>query len=168
MLDELRNVDWLPRSVRKNMRDVETAINQLEQKLGRPPSEGEIAKHLKITLNDYHEMLGDCGGHQLLYYEDFHDAEAGDHFLDRFITDDTSDPIRALLEGDFRSCLIEAIESLPDREKTLMGLYYEQELNLKEIGAVMNVTESRVCQIHSQAIARLRAFMKEQSWTGAV
>ncbi len=169
MLDELRSADWLPRSARKNMRDVETAIAALEQKLGRQPSESEVARHLNLSLDDYYEMLDDCGGHQLVYYEDFHDGESGnEHFLDRFVKDDSGDPIRGLLEGDFREALIEAIDSLPEREKMLMGLYYEQELNLKEIGAVMNVSESRVCQLHSQAIGRLRAALKEQSWTGVV
>ena len=73
-----------------------------------------------------------------------------------------------MLEGDFRDALIDAIDSLPDREKMLLGLYYEQELNLKEIGAVMSVSESRVCQLHSQAVARLRATLREKSWTGTV
>lgn len=167
MIDELRNADWLPRSIRKNMRDVEGAINQLEQVLGRPPTEGEVAKHLKMSLDDYYDMLGECSGHQLLYYEDFHESEGGDHFLDRFLQDDSGNPIKGLLDSNFRETLIEAIENLPEREQILMGLYYEQELNLKEIGAVMNVSESRVCQLHSQAIARLRAYMKEQLWTGA-
>ncbi|HQN64439.1 MAG TPA: RNA polymerase sigma factor FliA [Methylophilus sp.] len=169
MLDELRSADWLPRSARKNMRDVEAAIAALEQKLGRQPSESEVAKHLGLSLEDYYEMLEDCGGHQLVYYEDFHDGEnSNEHFLDRFVKDDSGDPIRGLLEGDFREALVDAIDSLPEREKILMGLYYEQELNLKEIGAVMNVSESRVCQLHSQAVARLRAALKEQSWTGVV
>jgi len=167
MIDELRNADWLPRSIRKNMRDVEGAINKLEQVLGRPPTEGEVAKHLKMSLDDYYDMLGECSGHQLLYYEDFHESEGGDHFLDRFLQDDSGNPIKGLLDSNFRETLIEAIENLPEREQILMGLYYEQELNLKEIGAVMNVSESRVCQLHSQAIARLRAYMKEQLWTGA-
>lgn len=167
MIDELRNADWLPRSIRKNMRDVEGAINQLEQVLGRPPTEGEVAKQLKMSLDDYYDMLGECSGHQLLYYEDFHESEGGDHFLDRFLQDDSGNPIKGLLDSNFRETLIEAIENLPEREQILMGLYYEQELNLKEIGAVMNVSESRVCQLHSQAIARLRAYMKEQLWTGA-
>ncbi|MCB4812321.1 RNA polymerase sigma factor FliA [Methylovorus menthalis] len=167
MIDELRNADWLPRSIRKNMRDVEGAINKLEQVLGRPPTEGEVAKHLKMSLDDYYDMLGECSGHQLLYYEDFHESEGGDHFLDRFLQDDSGNPIKGLLDSNFRETLIEAIENLPEREQILMGLYYEQELNLKEIGAVMNVSESRVCQLHSQAVARLRAYMKEQLWTGA-
>lgn len=169
MLDELRSSDWLPRSARKSMRDVETAIAQLEQQFGRSPSEGEVARHLKLSLEEYYELLEDCSGHQLVYYEDFHDEESGgEHFLDRFMTDDSGDPIRGLLEDNFRGALIEAIDALPEREKLLMGLYYEQELNLKEIGAIMNVSESRVCQLHSQAVGRLRSTLKEQSWTGAV
>jgi len=168
MLDELRNTDWLPRSIRKNMRDVEAAISKLEQELGRPPAEKEVAKKLNLSINDYYDMLGDCSGHQLVYYEDFHESDSGEHFLDRFQGDDSGDPIKGLLAGDFREALIEAIDSLPEREKILMGLYYEQELNLKEIGVVMNVSESRVSQLHSQAVARLRASLKEKAWTGVV
>jgi RNA polymerase sigma factor FliA len=169
MLDELRSADWVPRSVRKNMRDIEAAIHQLEQQLGRAPNENEIAKKLEVSLQDYYETLGDCQGHQLVYYEDFHDEDSGsEHFLDRFVDDTSSDPIKGLLESDFRDALIESIDALPEREKMLMGLYYEQELNLKEIGAVMSVSESRVCQLHSQAVARLRAHLKERTWTGVV
>jgi len=168
MLDELRSADWLPRSIRKNMRTVETAIQTMEQKLGRAPTENEVAKQLNLSINDYHDMLGDCGGHQLVYYEDFHESDSGDHFLDRHVQNDNGDPIQALLSSGFKEALVDAIDSLPEREKILMGLYYEQELNLKEIGAVMNVSESRVCQLHSQAVARLRTAMREQLWTGAV
>jgi len=166
MLDELRSAVWLPRSVRKNMRDVEIAISQLEQELGKPPTESDVAKKLQLTLENYYVMLGDCSGHQLVYYEDFHDADNSEHFLDRFQTDHSSDPIKGLLESDFRDALIDAIDALPEREKILMSLYYEQELNLKEIGAVMSVSESRISQLHSQAVARLRANLKEKSWTG--
>lgn len=168
MLDELRNTDWLPRSMRKSMRDIELAISQLEQALGRPPSEKEIAIKLNVSIEEYFDMLGDCSGHQLIYYEDFHESDSGEHFLDRFSGDENSDPLKGMLAGDFREALIDAIDSLPEREKILMGLYYEQELNLKEIGEVMSVSESRVSQLHSQAVARLRASLKEKAWTGAV
>lgn len=161
MLDDLRSNDWLPRGTRKNMRNVETAIQALEQKLGRAPTEGEVAKHLDMALDDYHAMLGDCSGHQLVYYEDFSDEDGGEGFLDRYAEDTSQDPMQALLSEGFREALIEAIDSLPEREKIMMGLYYEQELNLKEIGAIMEVSESRVCQLHSQAIARLRAKLKD-------
>ena len=165
MLDELRNSDWLPRSMRQNMRKIEAAMASLQQKLGHPPTESEVAKSLKLSLADYQDMLADGGGHQLVYYEDFHDDDGNDSFLDRFAVDD-DDPLRALLDTDFRQAVIDAIDGLPPREKILMGLYYEEEMNLKEIGAVMGVSESRVSQLHTQAVARLRASLREQAWTG--
>lgn len=166
MLDELRSSDWLPRSMRQNMRKVEVAMNALQQRLGRPPNESEVAKQLKLSLADYQELLGEGGGHQLVYYEDFHDGEGNEHFLDRYCTDLSDDPLQSLLNSGFRAAVIDAIKALPEREKILMGLYYEQEMNLKEIGAVMGVSESRVCQLHSQAISRMRAFLREKAWTG--
>ncbi|GGE84571.1 RNA polymerase sigma factor FliA [Massilia psychrophila] len=165
MLDELRNSDWLPRSMRQNMRKIEAAMSSLQQKLGHPPTESEVAKLLKLSLSEYQDMLGDGGGHQLVYYEDFHDNEGSDSFLDRYAVDD-ADPLRSLLDGDFRQAVINAIDALPPREKILMGLYYEEEMNLKEIGAVMGVSESRVSQLHTQAVARLRSALREQAWTG--
>jgi RNA polymerase sigma factor for flagellar operon FliA len=165
MLDELRSSDWLPRSMRQNMRKIEAAMSALQQKLGHAPSESEVAKSLKLSLADYQDMLSDGGGHQLVYYEDFHDSEGNDSFLDRYAVDD-ADPLRSLMDGDFRQAVIDAIDALPPREKILMGLYYEEELNLKEIGAVMGVSESRVSQLHTQAVARLRATLREQAWTG--
>ena len=166
MLDELRSSDWLPRSMRQNMRKIEEAMSSLQQRLGRPPNESEVAKQLKLSLTEYQDLLNEGGGHQLVYYEDFHDGDGNEHFLDRYATDEDGDPLQALMNTGFRSALIEAIEGLPEREKILMGLYYEQEMNLKEIGAVMGVSESRVCQLHSQAIARLRSTLREKAWTG--
>ena len=166
MLDELRSSDWMPRSMRQNMRKIEVAMNTLQQRLGRPPNETEVAKQLKLSLAEYQDLLTDGGGHQLVYYEDFHDSEGNEHFLDRYCTDESNDPLKALMNTGFRQAVIDAILALPEREKILMGLYYEQEMNLKEIGAVMGVSESRVCQLHSQAIARMRAFLKEKAWTG--
>ncbi|MBW8899462.1 MAG: RNA polymerase sigma factor FliA [Massilia sp.] len=164
MLDELRSSDWMPRSTRANMRKVEQAMAALQQQLGRPPSESEVAKSLKLSLGDYQELLGDSGGHQLVYYEDFHGDDGNDTFLDRYAVDD-DDPLKSLLDTDFRQAVIDAIDALPPREKMLMGLYYEEELNLKEIGAVMGVSESRVSQLHTQAVARLRTYLRERSWT---
>jgi len=164
MLDELRSSDWMPRSTRANMRKVEQAMATLQQQLGRPPSESEVAKSLRLSLADYQELLGDSGGHQLVYYEDFHEDDGNENFLDRYAVDD-DDPLRSLLDTDFRQAVIDAIDALPPREKMLMGLYYEEELNLKEIGAVMGVSESRVSQLHTQAVARLRTYLRERSWT---
>jgi RNA polymerase sigma factor FliA len=167
MLDELRSTDWLPRNLRQNMRKIEVAMSSLQQKLGRMPTELEVAKSMKMSLVDYQDMLTEGSGHQLVYYEDYHDDDDHDSFLDRFCSDHSSDPLLGLLQDDFRDALVEAIDSLPEREKLLMGLYYEQELNLKEIGAVMGVSESRVCQLHSQAVARIRANLRGLLWTGA-
>ena len=168
MLDELRSNDWLSRGVRQNMRKIETAITTLQQRLSRPPKESEIAAHLAMSLDAYQQLLGDSAGHQLVYFEDFHqDADgASDHFLDRFCSSDSADPLAALIDEGFRGAVIDAINALPDRDKLMMGLYYEQELNLKEIGAVLGVTESRVSQLHSQAISRIRAILKAKKWTG--
>jgi RNA polymerase sigma factor FliA len=159
MLDDLREADWLPRHIRQKSRQIESAIHRLEQRLGRPPSEQEISKEMGIQLNEYQSMLGDVKGNQLLYYEDFSDDDSS-NFLERYLIDDASDPLSLLEDDGFRRGLIDAIQDLPEREKNLMGMYYEQDMNLKEIGAVMGVSESRVCQLHSQAVARLRAKMK--------
>jgi RNA polymerase sigma factor for flagellar operon FliA len=167
MIDELRSSDWAPRSVRSQMRAVETAITKLNQSLGRAPKGSEVADYLKMSLEEYQEILSDSSGHQLVYLEDLQGGDDIDGFLSHYESDDSVDPLKFLLQTNFRQDLISAIESLPEREKILMGLYYEQDLNLKEIGAVMGVTESRVCQLHAQSVARLRTKLKEKLWNGA-
>ena len=159
ILDELREADWLPRSMRKKMRDVETTIRKLEQDLGHSPSEQELADELEISLNDYHKILQNARGAQLIYYEDFQKDDE-DPFLDRFCVDSGGDPLEALLDENLRALLIKAIDNLPPREKQVMGMHYEQEMNLREIGEVMGVSESRVCQLHTQAVSRLRSRMR--------
>jgi RNA polymerase sigma factor for flagellar operon FliA len=168
MLDELRNMDWLPRLVRDNMRKIEKAIYEIQLLKEEHPTETEIAQHLNLSITEYHQFLAKNTGHQLLYIEDFQNQENGDHFLERFQSDDTDDPLAELIEHGFQSALINALDSLPEREKLLMSLYYQEGLNLKEIGAILSVTESRVSQIHSQAISRIRNILKEQTWTGEV
>ena len=159
ILDELRRADWLPRSLRKKMRRIETAVNALEQRLGCPPSEHELAAELNMSLAEYQETLQDARGGQLIYYEDFQ-KDGDEHFLDHRCPDPGNNPLEALLSEDLRATLIEAIENLPPREKLVMGMHYEQGLNLREIGEVLGVSESRVCQLHTQAIARLRSRLK--------
>lgn len=156
MLDGLRQNDWLPRTMRRELRRIEQAINQLEHAHGRAPSEQELADALGMSLADYQKTLQEARGHQLVYYEDFN-GEGDEDFLERNFSDADADPASILEEADIRANLIRAIGNLPEREKMMMALYYEQDLNLREIGDVMGVTESRVCQLHSQAIARLRA-----------
>lgn len=156
MLDGLRENDWLPRSLRRDFRRIEMAIAQLEQEYGRPPSENELASSLGMSLSEYQKMLQDARGHQLISFEDM--VEDGDEdFLERHLTDNSSEPSKILEDENLRLALVHGIEALPEREKMMMALYYEQDLNLREIGDVMGVTESRVCQLHSQAVARLRA-----------
>ncbi len=163
MLDLLREADWLPRQARRNMRDIAGTLHRLEHKLGRTPTEGEIANAMEVPLQDYQQMLSEARGHQLVHYEDFEDDDENDQ-LDQYTADHTANPAQILSDAAFRQQLIAGIEGLPEREKLLMALYYDEELNLKEIGAVLGVTESRVCQLHSQAIARLRSKLKD--WTG--
>jgi len=160
MLDELREADWLPRSMRKALRKIEGAIAKLSQKLGRAPTEREIAEVLGMSMTDYHAELQDARGYEVLHLEDF-GPEGGDDFLDRHCGDAHEDPFEKVRDAGFRKALVGAIEHLPEREKLLMGLYYEQEMNFKEIAAVLEVTESRVCQLHAQAVARLRAKLRD-------
>ncbi len=154
MLDGLRENDWLPRGVRKEMRRVEGMIQKLEHEQGRPPSEGELAAALDMSLGDYQKLLQEARGHQLIYLEDLSGED--EDYLDRHPAGVSLDPLAMLEESSMRGALVDAIAKLPEREKMMMALYYEQDLNLREIGEVLGVTESRVCQLHSQAIARLR------------
>ncbi|WP_083000369.1 RNA polymerase sigma factor FliA [Halomonas sp. GT] len=152
MMDELRTRDWLPRSVRRSARAVDDAVRRLEQQLGRPPEEGEIARDLDMPLSEYQQLLNDTNSGQLLPFEELV-AEGAEPAKEEA----TNLPFDQLLDQQQRQSLIDAIEALPEREKLLMALYYQEELNLKEVGAVLGVTESRVSQLHSQAISRLRA-----------
>lgn len=161
IVDELRRNDWLPRSLRKNMRRIEAAIAELEQRHGRVPRESEIATHLKLPLPEYQRLLQDGRGHQLLYLEDLVKSE-GEGNIEHGFGEAPPDVLDALVEEELRLRLTSAIADLPEREKLVMSLYYERELNLREIGEVMGVTESRVCQLHTQAVARLRARLCER------
>jgi RNA polymerase sigma factor for flagellar operon FliA len=161
MLDELRGADWMSRGTRKQQRDIESAVHRLEQKLGRAPVESEIAKEMGFTLLEYQEMLGKVRGTQLIYLEDMSGDDGDSDYLDRHVTDEGNDPLSLLQDHRMRHALVEAIKNLPEREQFVMSMYYEQDMNLKEIAAVLGVTESRVCQLHSQSIARLRVKLRE-------
>ncbi len=161
MLDELRGSDWMSRGDRKHQRTIETAVHKLEQKLGRAPSETEIAAEMGMKLTEYQELLGKVRGTQLVYLEDMSGDDGDEDFLDRHMVDADANPLGRLSDRKMREALVAAIENLPQREQYVMSMYYEHDMNLKEIAAVLGVTESRVCQLHSQSIARLRTRMRE-------
>ncbi|OIQ64639.1 RNA polymerase sigma factor FliA [mine drainage metagenome] len=161
MLDELRESDWASRGTRKSQKEIEESLRRLEHRLGRSPLESEIAADLGMSLLDYQSLLGKVKGTQLVYLEDMkHGTDEEDSFLERHMGDTTSDPINMLRNERLREALVSAIKNLPEREQFIMSMYYEQDMNLKEIAAVLEVTESRICQLHSQSIARLRAKMR--------
>lgn len=161
MLDELRGGDWLSRGTRRQQRTIESAVHKLEQKLGRAPVESEIAVEMGVTLLEYQELLGKVRGTQLVYLEDMSGDEGDEDFLDRHVADDSNNPVALLQDQRMRQALVAAIKNLPEREQFVMSMYYEQDMNLKEIAAVLKVTESRVCQLHSQSIARLRVKLRD-------
>jgi RNA polymerase sigma factor for flagellar operon FliA len=157
MLDELRANDWIPRGVRRAQKSIERAISKLEQELKRAPVEAEVAAEMKLTLIGYHELLGQARGAQLFYYDELSCDDDAESFLERSIASNEAEPLQRLHDKRFHASLSAAIVKLPEREKQLMGMYYERDLNFREIAAVFGVTESRVCQLHTQAVARLRA-----------
>lgn len=161
MLDELRGSDWMSRGNRRQQREIEAAVHRLEQRLGRPPLEGEIAQEMELSISDYRDLLTKVRGTQLVYLEDMSGDEGSDDFLDRHVAQEDANPLAQLQDHRMREALVKAIKNLPEREQFVMSMYYEHDLNLKEIAAVLKVTESRVCQLHSQSIARLRAKLRE-------
>jgi len=160
MLDELRSRDWVPRRVRREAREVAAAIAQLEQTTGKPASEQEIASFLRISLAEYRQILMETNTSQLFSLETLCE-DNGDGMELMMEHREESNPLHQLLDHSLRNQVLEAIEGLPEREKQVLSFYYQDELNLKEIGAVLNVGESRVSQLHSQAIKRLRARLKD-------
>lgn len=161
MLDELRAADWLPRSVRKTQRSIEATISKLQQRLKRAPADAEIAKEMGVPVDEYHRMLSESRGLQLVYLEDFAHQDGDEDYLDRHCPDVSEEPLDRLEDARFKAALVQGIKDLPERERQLMAMYYEQDMNFREIAAVFSVTESRVCQLHTQAVARLRTKLKD-------
>lgn len=154
MIDAIRSGDWVPRSVHRRYRDVVTATRAIEQREGRSATAQEVANTLHISLDDYHQFIQDAARGQLVSLDEQVDEHDGEPKLAQH---DAATPARRLEQETFQHELAHAIGNLPEREKLVLSLYYEQEMNLREIGAVLNVSESRACQIHGQAMLRLRA-----------
>jgi RNA polymerase sigma factor for flagellar operon FliA len=156
ILDEIRRNDWAPRSVHRKARKVAEAIRKIEGREGRDARDHEVAKELGLSLNEYYRLLQDASGYQLFSLDEFKENEEVS-----LLTASLKEPCEILQDQDFRSALAYTIESLPEREQLVMSLYYVEDLNLWEIGKVLGVSESRVSQIHSQSVLRLRARLRE-------
>jgi len=159
MLDEIRKGDWTPRSVHRNSRMVSDAIKALESELGRDVSDVEVAEKLDISLNEYHHILNEVSAGKIIGIDDLGISDDSIKFDQEYHQDD---PYQSIEQITFKKTLTDCISTLPEREALVLSLYYDEELNLREIGQLLDVSESRVSQIHSQAMHRLKGRM--QSW----
>ena len=162
VLDELRARDWMPRSTRNKHSKLEESFSSLQKMLGRPPDEEEMCRYLNISLEKYHKVLDEAKGITLLSSEDLPPdyRETYKHY--DFLEDiEQKNPFSFLATNELKGILKKAIDALPEKERLVLSLYYYEELTMKEIGRVVNLTESRVCQLHTQAIFRLRGSLKE-------
>ncbi|HPL97884.1 MAG TPA: FliA/WhiG family RNA polymerase sigma factor [Smithellaceae bacterium] len=161
VLDELRAKDWVPRATRSKDNKIENAISALKKKLGRAPEEMEIAGHMGISLDEYHKMLDEARCISLISTEDL-----PPDYLEKFSRNDVlemineSNPLHLLVNMEFKDKLKQAIDQLPPKEKLVLSLYYFEEMTMREAGRVMELTESRICQLHAQAVLRLRSMVK--------
>jgi len=160
ILDELRNLDWASRSLRRKIKDVEQAFSNLEMKLGRPPREEEVAESLGLTLPEFHKLLSESRGVGIGVFRIETDEEGNltDEKMVKYFTDDESPSPALLLErSELKDLIASFVKDLPERERLVLNLYYLDDLNLKEVGKVMDLTESRISQIRTSAILRLRS-----------
>ena len=162
VLDELRSRDWMPRSTRNKYSKLEESFASLQKTLGRPPNEEEMSRYLKVSLDKYHKLLDEAKGVTILSSEDlppdYQEMNANHDFLE---DTDNNNPFSFVAANELKIVLKKALDFLPEKERLILSLYYYEELTMKEIGKVVNLTESRVCQLHTQAILRLRGNLKE-------
>ena len=161
MLDEIRKGDWAPRSVHRNTRKIAEIINQIENRTGRDARDHEVATALGISIDEYHKMLQDSIGTRVLGFDDMGIRE--DSVVDGLAGSMAGEPLDKLQKADYCSKLAMEVAKLPERERLVLALYYEEELNLREVGEVLGVSESRISQIHGQAMLRLQARMKNHN-----
>jgi len=152
MLDDVRHADWSPRSLHRKMRQVREAIRDIENETGRDAKDQEIADRLEISIDEYYAIRRDSSNAQIFSLDQAED----DPGQQNRIRSSQSEPLESLQDSSFKASLAEVITTLSEREQMVMSLYYNDELNLKEIGLVLEISESRVCQIHSQALSNIR------------
>ena len=159
VIDGLRSLDWVPRSVRKKARNIEKVIHELQGELGRPATDVEMAERMEIEVSDYHIMLEEVSPISFLSLNDtvYEDGDQSVRLGEIIEDNDNYGPLTDLERKEVKEILIKGINSLPEREKLVLALYYYEELTLKEIGEVMQISESRVCQIHTEAMLKLRS-----------
>ncbi|MBI5639182.1 MAG: FliA/WhiG family RNA polymerase sigma factor [Nitrospirae bacterium] len=165
MLDELRAVDWVPRSLKKKIGTLKNAYGKLEKSLGRVPEDEEVADELNISLDEYYKTLQDANGSLAFRFEDFEangSSDNGLNILECIPDPNAHSPLSILEDAADKEILAKMIGELPEKEKLLLSLYYWEELTMKEIGRIMKITEGRVCQLHNQALLRLRAKVEAQ------
>ena len=156
ILDSLRTLDWSPRDLRRKGRAVEEAIRSVTQRVGRAPSELEIASEMELSLMEYQQLLGDLKGLEIGSLHMERSEDSGDEELAYVPGSPEEDPLFRCLKGEMKQRLADAIDELPEKERMVLTLYYYEELTMKEIGLTLGVVESRVSQIHSSAVLRLR------------
>ena len=164
ILDQLRSLDWVPRSVRQKGRKLERAYGEVEQRLGRSASEEEVADSLGLQIEKFHELLNQVRGVSLVNLEELRgtgaDGERTGSYADIVEDVHSENPFSAFRQTETRQVIAETIGGLPEKERLVLTLYYYEDLNMKEIGSILGITESRVCQIHTKAVGRLRSKLK--------
>jgi len=168
MLDELRSLDWIPRSIRKKSQLIENAYAQLQRALGRPAEAEEVAEMLGITVDDFYQMLDETKSVSLVTLDgrdpkNHGNSRGGFDLSENLADENLRDALQTVHLSELQELVLQAIEALPDKEKLLISLYYYEELTMKEIGLIMGYTESRISQLHTQAIYRLRYKLREYS-----
>jgi RNA polymerase sigma factor for flagellar operon FliA len=165
MLDELRAVEWIPRSKKKKINTLKDAHSKLEKELKRHPEDEEVAEVLGLSLDQYYHLLEESKGGITLKFEDYDSKSEGHsvNLMDNIEDPNEKNPLNILMELDQRKAVARLIEELPEKEKMVLSLYYWEEMTMKEVGAVMALTESRVCQLHNQALIRLKTKINKES-----
>jgi len=168
ILDSLRTLDWSPRELRRKGRAVEEAIRAATARLGRAPSEAEVASELDLELDDYQQLLGDLKGLEIGTLHAEHNEDSGEEELAYVPGRPEEDPLFRCLKGELEERLGEAIQNLPDRERLVMTLYYYEEMTMREIGLALGVVESRVSQVHASAVVHLRSALRDLAAKGVL